>query len=57
MNGIFYWLFLILAVIFGGWTWKQSEPAARSWSVVFLCFVALFIILGLTQFGNPLSGK
>lgn len=54
-----YWLFIILWVVFGLFTYWPSEPQnrIRSWGLVGynIFILILFILIGLKIFGEPIK--
>jgi hypothetical protein len=51
MLSIFYWIFLVLALLVGGWAWwPTSRQSVGAWVLVLL----LFVIIGIRLFPVPL---
>jgi hypothetical protein len=50
--GFVYWLILIIAVLFGGWTYRGSGD--KGWAGPYGISLVLFVLIGLQLFGFPI---
>lgn len=51
--GVWYWLFVILALVFGGWQTYSGDTRWR-WGGNLIIFI-LFALLGVHLFGWPIK--